>query len=151
MSIVRWNKPLNGIEKHDIFMPTFENLFNNFFSNDLLTRDYAGYVPSVNIIEKPEAFILELSAPGFEKSDFSIKVEEGKLVISGEHKVEKSVENGNYVRKEFNYGSFSRVFEIKDLINEHEIKANYENGILKVDLPKIQKSNISNVREIKIS
>ena len=151
MTLIKWKKPsANGVVRQDLMMPSLENLLGNFFNDNLMTGDYAGYVPSVNIMENEMSYSIEISAPGFEKNDFKVRIEDGVLTVSGEHKMEKNEENKNFVRKEFNYGSFSRSFNMVDLIDEEKVDAKYENGILKLELPKSEKAK-ANVREIKIS
>ncbi|HAW19127.1 MAG TPA: molecular chaperone Hsp20 [Flavobacteriales bacterium] len=94
-------------------------------------------VPAVNIKEMDTQFELELSVPGFDKSDFNVRVENQKLLISAESKTENEKEMENYTRREFGYHSFQRSFALpKEIINEEAIDAKYEAGILKVMLPK---------------
>ena len=150
MSLIKW-KPANGLVKRDPMIPSLGSLLNDFFNDDVMLRDYSGHVPSVNITENEKSYSIEVSAPGFEKKDFNVKVEDGMLTVSGEHKTEKNEENKNFVRKEFNYGSFSRSFNLVDLIDEEKIDAKYENGILRIELPKNEKAKAKNVKEIKIS
>lgn len=150
MSLIKW-KPANGLVKRDLMIPSLGSLFNDFFNDDVMLRDYAGHVPSVNITENEKSYNIEVSAPGFEKNDFNVRIEDSMLTVSGEHKTEKNEENKNFVRKEFNYGSFSRSFNLVDLIDEEKIDAKYENGILKIELPKNEKAKAKNVKEIKIS
>ncbi len=152
MSLIKWATPSNGLAKRqNQLMPSMENLLSNFFNDDSMLRDYAGYVPSVNITENEKTYNIEVSAPGFEKKDFNVRIEDGILTVSAEHKTEKNEETKNFVRKEFNYGSFSRSFNLVDLIDEEKIDAKYENGILKLELPKNEKAKSQNVRGIKIS
>ena len=151
MTLIKWKKPSSGVVRRDLMMPSLENLLSNFFDDDLMYGDYAGYVPSVNITENEKSYSIEVSAPGFEKNDFNVRIEDGVLIVSGEHKMEKNEEKKNFVRKEFNYGSFSRSFNLVDLIDEEKIDARYESGILKLELPKNEKAKIQHVREIKIS
>ena len=150
MSLIKW-KPANGLVKRDLMIPSLGSLFDDFFNDEVMLRDHAGHVPSVNITENDKSYKIEVSAPGFEKNDFNIRVEEGMLTVSGEHKTERNEENKSFVRKEFNYGSFSRSFNLVDLIDEEKIDAKYENGILKIELPKNEKAKAKNVKEIKIS
>ena len=86
MTLLKWIDPAKRVESRNMLMPTMETLFNGFFNNDLVSRDYAGYVPSVNITEKEDKYCIEVSAPGFDKSDFNVVVEDGLLKISGEHR-----------------------------------------------------------------
>jgi HSP20 family protein len=149
MTLIKWN-PLMGKERQSLLMPTADSFFGSFFNNDLFPKDSAGYMPSVNITEKEEGYGIEVSAPGFEKKDFNISIEEGILTISGSHSTEKVEENKSFVRKEFNSGSFSRSFNLADLVDEDKIDAKYENGILKVELPKSVKTKPQNVKQINI-
>jgi HSP20 family protein len=149
MTLIKWN-PLMGKERQNQLLPTAERFFESFFNNDLFQGGYASHVPSVNITEKEEGYSIEVSAPGFEKKDFNISVEEGILTISGAHSSENSSENKSFIRKEFNYGSFTRSFNLADLVNEDKIDAKYENGILKVELPKSEKTKAKNVKQISI-
>lgn len=152
MTLIKWKDLSNkGLERKNLLIPSMENFFNDFFNTGLLSREFAGYVPSVNITENEKSYNIEVSAPGFEKKDFNVQVEDGVLTISGEHKVEKNEEDKTFIRKEFNYGSFSRSFNLVDSIEEEMIDAKYENGILKLELPKNEKARLKNVKQIKIS
>jgi HSP20 family protein len=105
-------------------------------------------LPSTNVIENEKEFKLELSAPGFEKSDFKIDVHDGVLSISAEKKNEINEEKENYRKKEFSYSSIRRSFVLPEEVNEEEIDANYDKGILKLSLPK--KSNLTSKPKMKI-
>ncbi|MFY9310263.1 MAG: Hsp20/alpha crystallin family protein [Bacteroidia bacterium] len=152
MTIVKWKKPYtNGTANSPaIFNSPFPGLFENFFGDDFLTREYASYVPAVNISEEDDKYKLELSAPGFEKEDFKIELKKGMLTISGEHKTEKETKEKTFSRKEFSYGSFQRSFSLPEGINEDAVDAKYENGILKISLAKWEDPKKA-PREIKVS
>ena len=92
--------------------------------------------PPVNIVEKNDTYHLQLSAPGFEKTDFNIKLDGKLLTISVEKAADKSVENEKVIRREFSSKSFKRSFTVDEQIDATGINAKYENGILKLDLPK---------------
>ena len=145
MTLLKWIDPAKRVESRNMLMPTMETLFNGFFNNDLVSRDYAGYVPSVNITEKEDKYCIEVSAPGFDKSDFNVVVEDGLLKISGEHRSENETDETSFVRKEFNYGSFTRQFNLKDVVDIDNIVAKYENGILRLELAKNAKLMAKNV------
>ncbi|MCB0660479.1 MAG: Hsp20/alpha crystallin family protein, partial [Saprospiraceae bacterium] len=118
---------------------TFGHLMDEIFNKsiaDMVGSDYAITNPSVNIIEKENAFLLELAVPGLEKSDFNINVEKGQLIISAEKESKKIEENEKWTRKEFNYGKFSRSFTLGDQVNPEAITAEYQNGILTVSVAK---------------
>ena len=95
-------------------------------------------LPAVNVSESEDAFVLEMAAPGFEKNDFNIEVENGVLTISARKAEEK--ENGKqpsnrYTRREFRYHSFQRAFTLPENVVEDDIEATYVNGILLLTLP----------------
>ena len=151
MTLLKWIDPAKRVESRNMLMPTMETLFNGFFNNDLVSRDYAGYVPSVNITEKEDKYCIEVSAPGFDKSDFNVVVEDGLLKISGEHRSENETDETSFVRKEFNYGSFTRQLNLKDVVDIDNIVAKYENGILRLELAKNEKLMAKNVKQIEIA
>lgn len=95
-------------------------------------------VPAVNVSETEEAYQLELAAPGKVKEDFKVEVENGTISISSEEEVSNESENKNYTRKEYSYNSFSRSFTLPENVSEEEIEAKYQNGVLKLTLPKNQ-------------
>src|SRR4051812_41353715 len=115
MTLIKWSSPSLGLEKRNTLMPSMENLFSSFFGNDLISNDYAGFVPSVNITENEDSYNVEAFAPGFEKKDFNVQVEDGVLTITGQHTQENTTTEKHFVRKEFNYGSFTRSFNLVDL------------------------------------
>jgi HSP20 family protein len=121
----------------------FEDFFNHFPSR-LVNDDFAsgqGSVP-VNIKETEQSYVLEVVAPGMEKADFKVNVDNNVLTISGEKKTETANENERQVRREFSYKSFARTFTIDDTINAENIVAKYENGVLHLELPKKEEAKI---------
>ena len=92
--------------------------------------------PPVNIHETKDAYHLELSAPGRAKEDFQLSVDKGQLTIAFEKKEEANTEEYKTVRKEFSFKSFKRSFNLDDRIDTNGIQAKYENGVLKLLLPK---------------
>jgi HSP20 family protein len=108
-----------------------------------------GNIPAVNIREEEKEFMIEVAAPGLKKSDFKITMEKNMLTIASEVEKTSEEKKENYSRKEFSYSSFSRSFRVSDDIQTDEIKANYEDGILHILLPKKEEAKLS--REIKIA
>jgi HSP20 family protein len=141
MTLIRWHRPA-GLA--DMFQNFFDSDFNDFFS-----RRFSD--PAANIIESPESFELDLAAPGMKKDDFRIHLENNILTVSSEVEDEKLDEGKNYSRKEFSYGSFTRSFTLPKIIDLDKIKADYENGILKVLLPKKEEARLEVKKEIKIA
>ena len=119
------------------------SIWDNFLNPDIFNWDtnYASTgnsIPAVNIKETPESFLVEVAAPGLEKKDFKIELDGSALTISSQKQNETEEREGEtYSRKEFNYQSFYRTFHLpKEVVNADKIQAKYENGILKIDLPK---------------
>jgi HSP20 family protein len=128
------------------------DVFQNFFDPDFIDHfSRKGMDPLANILEHPDSFELELAAPGLKKDDFKIHLENNILTISSEVKDEKEEEEKNYTRKEFHYNSFSRSFTLPRIVELDKIKADYENGVLKVMLPKREDARLDIKKEIKIS
>ena len=108
-------------------------------------------IPDANIIENHKDFKIELAAPGLERKDFKVEVEDGILKISSEKKEEKKEEHKNYWRREFSYNSFSRSFKLPENSLPDKIEAKYENGILNVVVPKKEVSPSKPAKEIKVA
>jgi len=131
-----------------------ENLFNN--DVDFLTkRNYSETnttLPSVNIKENTEDFEVEVAAPGFDKSDFNIELNNDLLTVSSEKQVENETkENEKFTKREFSYQAFTRSFTLPELVEGDKITAKYENGILKINIPKKEEAKPKPVKQIKIS
>jgi HSP20 family protein len=141
MSIIRWTRP-------NALSDVFQNFFDNDFV-DIFNRRFSD--PAANILDNPDSFQLELAAPGMKKSDFKIHLENNVLTISSDIQDEKTEETSNYTRKEFQYGSFTRSFTLPKSIDLDKISADYDNGILKVCLPKKDEARLDVKKEIKIS
>ncbi len=143
MTLVKWknrHRPSIFNNTPSIFN-LMDDLFLNFDSPSVLhsaTKTTA--VPSVNIVEDKDNYRLEIAAPGWKKEDFSIQVEQQILTISGQHKSETA--DGNvrekYTHREFTQSSFKRSFTLPENIDVENIKAEYENGILFLHLPKVE-------------
>ena len=114
-----------------------KDLFNEIPASfgKTLREDVFGF-PPVNIFESSDAYHLEVSSPGLEKTDFSITLEGAILTISSGQKEEVKDPAIKSIRKEFSNKAFKRSFTLDEKIDASTIIAKYENGILKVDLPK---------------
>ncbi len=116
---------------------TIDNLFDEFLSlPSVWGRDNNWSVPPVNIYENKDGFHLELVAQGLKKEDFKVNLDKGLLTISYEKKTENESNEYKTHRREFSVTNFKRSFNIDDVVNSEDIQAKYEDGILKVFLPK---------------
>jgi HSP20 family protein len=125
------------------FGTLFNELLNEFPAARTFGQDLLAF-PQTNIHETPEAYHLELNAPGRNKEDFKIQVEQGLLTISFDKKEESAHTEGyKTVRREFEFRSFKRSFSVDDKVNVDGIQAKYEQGVLKLLLPKKEESKQS--------
>ena len=141
MTLIRWHRPNN---LSDMFQNFFDSDFNDIFNRRSVD-------PAANILENADNFQLEIAAPGFVKDNFKIHLENNTLTVSTEMEDEKREEGKKYTRKEFYYGSFSRSFTLPKVIELDKIKADYENGVLKIVLPKKEEAILDVKKEIRIS
>ena len=121
---------------HAPLLPSLTDFGRDFFDEPFITNE--GKTPDVNILETDDAFRVEMAAPGLKKEDFHIELDGDVLTISSEKEqdAEESTQNSRYSRREFSYQPFSRSFYLPEMIKADKIKANYEDGILTVLIPK---------------
>jgi HSP20 family protein len=111
-------------------------------------------VPSVNISESDDKFQISLAAPGLTKEDINVSVQQGVLTISASQKSEEKESTVKFTRREFSYTRFSRSFTLPESVKTDSISANYQNGVLSLEIPKIESEvlkNKANPIEIKVS
>jgi HSP20 family protein len=137
MAIVRWSpfRDLMGIQQE----------VNRLF-DDLMTRraeagtENAVWVPAVDVSETEAEIKVKVEAPGIEKDDFKISVQNNVLTVRGEKKMEKETSEENYHRVERVYGSFFRALELPSVVQADKVKANYKDGVLTISLPKSEEA-----------
>ena len=123
------------------------DIFNDFFDNTWMERPKAT-APAINVLETPDAYQLELAAPGMTKADFDIHLdEEGDLVINMEKKNAQQQPKGHYVRREFSYTKFQQTMLLPEDTDREAISAKVENGVLLVTLPKVKKVEVEKTRK----
>ena len=121
------------------FPALFDNFFkpwNEWFDNDNSFLGRQLRIPAVNITENKDEYNVSLAVPGMKKDDFKIDVEGNILTISCEKDETKEENEKRYTRKEYSYSSFSRSFTLPDEVNREKIDARYEEGLLKISLPR---------------
>ena len=127
------NRPLEG---------SLNNLVGNLFSDwpalfgDEFDRPMTKAGVPVNVKETAEGYVMEFVAPGFEKTDFTVKVEKDLLTVSAEKKTAEKEENGKQLRREYSYRSFKRTFTLDEKTDATKISASYINGVLVLNLPR---------------
>jgi HSP20 family protein len=130
------------------------SILTDFFDDDrFLNSPWLGgrNMPAVNIKETDKDYEVELAAPGYDKKDFNISIDNGLLTISAERKEEKEKKEDNYTRREFGCSSFSRSFSLPTNTNEEDINARYEEGVLKLAIAKKTESDGKAKKAISIS
>lgn len=132
MKLVRYN------QFEPAYPSTFGSLLDKLF-NESLAQTTKQFTPAVDISEDEKQYEIHVSVPGMKKSDFQLDLTEGRLTISGERKMEEKKESKNFHSIETHFGSFSRSFYVPETISMENISAVYEDGLLKVVLPKTEK------------
>jgi len=139
------------------------SLISDFFNTSLIDRDFFDLpkdlftsrlgvnVPTANISETSKEFKLDLAAPGLERKDFDVEIENHVLKISAEKKADRERREGEYYRREYSFNSFSRSFTLPDNVKEGSIDAKYENGVLKVSIPKEKETPVKPAHKVSVS
>lgn len=147
-----------SLVKRDSYLPAWSNFFNDFLNRDWYDWSNQNFsmtnttIPSVNIKETENEFEVEMAAPGMEKDDFKLEIHNNVLTISSEKQTENKTEEGkNITRREFSYQSFSRSFTLPVIVDTDRISAKYENGILKVEIPKKEEARPKPMKQIKVA
>lgn len=128
------SKTSNGMP---VFFDDFFKPWNEWFdSSSTFSRTFN--MPAVNITETKKEYQVALAAPGMKKSDFKIDVDGNMLTISSEKEDSSEEKDKKFTRKEYSYSSFCRSFTLPDEVNKEKIEANYDNGVLKIALPRME-------------
>ncbi len=129
--------------------PWIGDVFDNFLNDTFLSDRMISRVPAVNISESEGNYHIELAAPGLKKEDFKINLDKNVLSISAEQEFEEKDEKKNYSRREYSYNSFVRSFNLPDSVDQSNIEAEYQNGVLKINVAKREEAKYQS-REIAI-
>ncbi len=137
--------------------PSFSSLFDDFFNSEIGDWKRSNYsasnttLPKVNIREDDNGYVVEMAAPGMKKDDFHLQLDQNVLTISSNKVEEGNPTDSNYTRREFSYQSFQRSFSLPDSVDGEKVSAIYENGILKVAIPKREEAKPKPPKLIKVS
>lgn len=149
MKLVKFNSHSNLSP----FTSIFDDILGPEFSGGFFNESTA-VRPAVNVLESKDEFGIEVAAPGMKKEDFSINLDKGVISISASKEVKEDEESNEndirYTRREFGFSSFKRSFKLPKTVDTESIKASYEDGILKVVLPKKEEAVEKPARNIKI-
>jgi HSP20 family protein len=147
MTLVQFqNRPAH--KSFNNFMDDFFATVPSIFRDDFITPNFRSFTP-VNIKETENEYVLEVVAPGFQKEDFNIHLDNNTLTVSAEKKEEKENKNEQFIRREYKQRSFKRSFTVDENINAENIVAKFINGVLTLNLAKKQEVK-QPVKEISI-
>lgn len=134
MAITRWDPFRDVLTLQNRLNSIFQDYNRGESSGDTLTT--AAFVPPVDVYEDEHKVVLKLEVPGMKQEDLDIQLENNQLTIRGERKFDKEEKEENFHRIERRYGSFYRSFTIPNTINPDSVKADYDAGVLRIQLEK---------------
>jgi HSP20 family protein len=149
--VTRWNpyRELNALQSR------MNRLFEAQYGGREESLTSTSFVPPVDVYEDEQSIQLKLEVPGIDEKDLDLTVENNTLTVTGERKFEKGEKEQNFHRVERRYGSFTRSFTLPTTVNTEDIKADYEQGVLKIRLakrteakPKQIKVNIGGAKQV---
>lgn len=128
------------VMKYQPAKPIFKSIFDEFWTGDEWLNGPinkgSNFLPSVNIKENDDHFVIDLMAPGFKKEDFKVTVENEVLTIASETQEENEESHERFTRREFSISTFERTFTLPENVDAENIKAGYQDGILTLTLNK---------------
>jgi HSP20 family protein len=143
MKLVRWS-PFRELQR---IQDDMDGLFENFFTKDreLMEPMRFEWCPLCNLHEDDTNYILEAEVPGLEKDEIKVSLKDNIITLSGERKEEKEDKKKHSHIIERHYGSFSRSFSLPVDVDEEKIDASYKDGVLRVILPKTEKTKMKEI------
>ena len=124
--------------------PVFPNIIEKFFGKKITDgaakNEEVATVPAVNISDNEDAFEINIAVPGLKKKDIKIEVQDDCLVISSEKQYKNEEKSKNWVRREYGYASFQRIFQLPQNANPEKIKAKMKKGVLRITVGKSEKN-----------
>lgn len=141
------------IKREPLKLSSFFNdwLDDDLFSAGWLPKKLRNDFPSVNISETEGAYAVEVATPGMKKENIDVKIKDKLLTISGKEEHTEEEKKKNYTRREFSSTSFSRSFQLPENVNEDGIEAIHQDGMLILTIPKTDKTETKNSRQITVS
>lgn len=143
MAVVKYN-PFADLEDFPTGLRLFQDSINRLFSDQNTTRPWA---PPVDIFETDNELVLKADLPDVKMEGIDIQLENGTLTLKGERKFEKDEKNKGFHRIERSYGSFVRYFTLPETVDTEHVRAEYNNGVLAITLPK---KEVAKPRSVKV-
>jgi HSP20 family protein len=141
-------RALSNFRSTSTLQDQINRLFNDTFERTGQESNLTAWAPAVDIYESEHELVVKADLPDIDPKDLDIRVENNILTIRGERKFEKKVNEDNYLRVERAYGAFSRSFALANTVNPDGIKADYQNGVLTLVIPKREEAK---PKQIKVS
>jgi HSP20 family protein len=141
-TIARW-EPFRAVTT---LQDQINRLFNDRFDRVGEDSSLSTWAPAVDIYETEHELVVKADLPEVDPKDLDIRVENNILTIRGERKFEKKVNEDNYLRVERSYGSFARSFTLANTVNSEAIKAEYQNGVLTLTIPKREEAKPKQIK-----
>src|SRR2546430_655335 len=141
-TLTRW-EPFRGVTS---LQEQVNRLFNDAFERQGEESSLTAWAPAVDIYETEHELVVKADLPDIDSKDLDIRVENNVLTIRGERKFEKKVNEENYLRVERAYGSFARSFTLANTVNSDAIKAEYQNGVLTLTIPKREEAKPKQIK-----
>ena len=141
-------RALSNFRSTSTLQDQINRLFNETFERPGQESNLTAWAPAVDIYENEHELVVKADLPDVDPKDLDIRVENNILTIRGERKFEKKVNEDNYLRVERAYGAFSRSFALANTVNPDGIKADYQNGVLTLVIPKREEAK---PKQIKVS
>lgn len=140
MANLERREPFTGLDTQ------FSRMLNDFFGRTGQESNLTSWAPAVDIYETEHELVVKADLPDVKPEELDIRVENNILTIRGERKFEKKVDESNYLRVERAYGSFSRSFALANTVNTEAIKADYQNGVLTLTVPKREEAKPKQIK-----
>ncbi|MGC0774939.1 MAG: Hsp20/alpha crystallin family protein [Candidatus Acidiferrum sp.] len=121
-------------------------MFGSVLERSAEESNLTSWAPAVDIYETEQELVVKADLPEVDPKDLDIRVENNILTIRGERKFEKKVNEENYLRVERAYGAFSRSFSLANTVNSEAIKADYQNGVLTLTIPKREEAKPKQIK-----
>lgn len=131
--------PRSGVRRGTDWTSDMDRFFDEFFRTPRMST-WSAWTPPADLYETGDEFVLEMEMPGFHKDDLQVTVERGILTVSGQRREQEREENVTYHVRERSYDRFSRSFSLPQSVNADDVDAEYDNGILRVRLPKLSEA-----------
>jgi HSP20 family protein len=143
MALIRWDPFREMTSVQERMKRVFDDLRDRTGAEEVAP---GAWVPPIDIHETPESLVLKAELPGLKREDISIELQDGTLILKGEKRFARDVNEENYRRIERTYGAFQRSFTLPGIIKQDGVKAKFNDGILEITLPKAEEAKPRQVK-----